>query len=109
MKIRQKLQSNRGETLAETLAAILVIGIVSGAMAAGISAASRMNRKAATKDADLYAAVTAAEEQLSGTELPGTLTVSIGDTDSELPISLYGAAHIYSYRAAAQEMNHDEE
>ena len=103
MKIYQKLHSNRGETLIETLAAILVIGLVSGAFAAGISAASKMNRRAMEKDEKLYAAVTAAEQQLSGTETNGSMQITIGGTSTEVPVSFFGKDHIYSYRIFSQE------
>ena len=103
MNIHQKLRSNRGETLVETLAAILVIGLVSGAFAAGISAAAKMNRRAMEKDDALYAAVTAAEQQLPESATPGVIQVTVGGTSAEIPVSFYGKEHLYTYRIPSQE------
>ncbi|MDO4516821.1 MAG: hypothetical protein Q4C76_06780 [Bacillota bacterium] len=111
MRLWNKLASRRGETLTETLVAILVVALSSAILATMIGAASRMNKTAMEKDAQLYGAVTAAETKTTEVteETPqvevtvGSKTVTFG-TDGTGTIEYYSDVSdnengtLYSYR-----------
>lgn len=97
----RKLLNRRGETLSETLCAILVVGLAVALLAGLISAASRLDRKAAQADAALYQAVSQAEGAAdSGT--PGQITVTIGTGTKTVTVTFYGdKEQAVSYRTAS--------
>lgn len=85
----RKLRNRRGETLSETLCAILVVGLAVALLAGLISAASRLDRKAAQADAALYQAVSQAEGA-AGSGTPGQITVAIGTGTKTVDVTFYG-------------------
>lgn len=85
----RKLRNQRGETLSETLCAILVVGLAVALLAGLISAASRLDRKAAQANAALYQAVSQAEGAAdSGT--PGQITVTVNGVETSMNVTFYG-------------------
>ena len=85
----RKLRNRRGETLSETLCAILVVGLAVALLAGLISAASRLDRKAAQADAALYQAVSQAEGA-AGSGASGQITVTIGTGTKTVDVTFYG-------------------
>ena len=85
----RKLRNRRGETLSETLCAILVVGLAVALLAGLISAASRLDRKAAQANAALYQAVSQAEGAAdSGTS--GQITVTVNGVEKPINVTFYG-------------------
>lgn len=95
-RILRKLTTRRGETLTETLAALLVICLASAALAAMVTAASRMNAAAMQKDAALYAAVTQTETH-SGEGTDGTVDVTVDGEKITFDVDYYGDDTLTSY------------
>ena len=98
--MKKKLSSRRGETLAETLVAVLIVSFASVLLASMLTSSSRLNKTAKENDEELYAAVTAAETQ-SGTGTDGTVTVSVAGESIEKNVLLYCSdpdAPVWSYQ-----------
>lgn len=88
--LRAKLSARRGETIAEVLAAILVAGLAVALLVGMISAASRLNASARRADEALYQELAAAEGRKTPALAAGQVTLTIGDKDYDLPVSVYG-------------------
>lgn len=98
MKLREKLKSKKGETLAEVLCAMLVVTLTSVAFATMVSAASNMNARSRQADKELYAALSAAET--AGEEIgEGSVQVQIGGQTHNFKVYYYGVdGELAAYR-----------
>ena len=76
-RIGRKLRTAAGETLTETLVSVLIISIVSVALAAMIGTATKLNQSAKTYDNALDTALSKMMENSGG---PVTVTVTLNDT-----------------------------
>lgn len=103
--MRQKLNTDRGETLVEVLASILIASLSVALLFGCVMASSNMDRRAKELDADHYKYLSAAEER-SGTSTSAEVTVTneaITDprkNPKEVPVNIYGGAGMYSYKRA---------
>ena len=99
MRIRKKLRSRRGETLAETLVALLIIGLASAALAAMIGAAVHMSTASIKRDNELRAAVTALETGTGTETTAGTVKVSVGGAEQDVTVIYESAGDgmLYAY------------
>ena len=94
MKLTKKLRSHRGETLAETLTAVLVVALASAALAGMLGAANRLNSRVLQEDESLYLGTaqvrhgTAAPEEPRLTEIDSAVSVKIGDRTTSVDVTL---------------------
>ena len=86
--IKAKFKNSKGETLAETLVAIVLLSLVSVALAAMIGSSSNMNSSAKKYDEKLDRAV-AAMESNDASALDGTATVTIGSDTVSFKIKMH--------------------
>lgn len=84
-RLLKKLKSLSGETLAETLVAVLILSIVSVALAAMIGSATRMNISARENDERLDKAM---ENMMTAETAEGTATVTVGSGKVTFPIKM---------------------
>lgn len=89
MRLFQKLRERRGETLAETLTALLIVSLSGAVLAAMIGSAGKMNATALRKDAALYHALTAAETGIAE-NAPAQVVVEVGTQTQAYSVTLSG-------------------
>lgn len=101
--IKQKLRSQRGETLVEVLASILIASLSVAMLLGGVTVSANLGRQADTTDAYFYETLTAAEgHQTPLTETDGVsrspyIQLTEGGTTIDIPVQIYGGEGLYSY------------
>lgn len=95
-------RSKKGETLAETLIALLLVCIASVALASMVMAASRMNATAMERDDALYAAVSQAEIA-SLDDGSGTVEVTVDNQSQSFSVDYSGSDIARSYNTQGGE------
>ncbi len=93
--LKQKLQSNKGETLAETLVAALIGAIGLMVLASMIMSATHSVERGQSKVEALYDDMQAIETDSSteATEEPGNISVSWAEIDASAPFEKLPAGH----------------
>ena len=79
--MREKLRSERGESLVETLTAVVIIALASAALASMIASAAKLNITARENDHELYEAISQLEEGLEEGE-EGMVTVTLNNEET---------------------------
>ena len=103
-RLRKKLKSNRGESIAEVLIALAVTSLAAMVFAGAISASSRIIQQskaaAATYIAEENELAVPAEKTPEGNDnLSYQANLAIGATNSSIPVNVYktSTAEIYTY------------
>ena len=94
--MKNKLKSQKGETLVELLAAILISALSVALLMSGVAASIQMIRKSDETDDRFYQALSAAENR----ETPvaeGVDTAPQVKVQVLLPVQVYGTEELYSY------------
>ena len=94
--MKQKLYSNRGETLVEVLASVVIAVLSVSLLYGGI-----INENAQNADEAHYQVLSAAEQRSVSLGLPSPMKVRVENAGNacvrDLEVSLYGGEGIYSY------------
>lgn len=111
--MRQKLNTDRGETLVEVLASILIASLSVALLFGCVMASFNMDRDAKELDKKHYEALTAAETYTESVEYPAqadkvtvineALSAPLDPTkkaSKEVLVNIYGGAGMYSYKRA---------
>ena len=98
--MKNKLKSQKGETLVELLAAILISEAATLLMS-GVAASIQMIRKTDETDDRFYQALSAAENRetpvAEGVDAAPQVKVQEGEWEVSLPVQVYGTEELYSY------------
>ena len=94
--IKQKLSSQRGETLVEVLASILIASLAVAMLLGGVAVSAALGRQADTADAYFYATLTAAETRQTPVA-NGSINLTEGGISRTIPVQVYGGEGLYSY------------
>jgi hypothetical protein len=104
-RIKAKLKSSKGESLAELLAAILIGTLSIALLVSGIAVAVNINSKAQESDSQFYEALAVAEEKnLSDAQKDKTITVTESSSNKTATIEVYAFGTdglLSSYRSKA--------
>lgn len=94
--IKQKLGSQRGETLVEVLASILIASLSVAMLLGGVAVSANLGRQADTADAYFYETLTAAEMRQTPVA-NGSINLTEGGISRTIPVRIYGGEGLYSY------------
>lgn len=99
--MKNKLKSQKGETLVELLAAILISALSVALLMSGVAASIQMIRKSDETDDRFYQALSAAENRetpvAEGVDATPQVKVQEGEREVPLPVQVYGTEELYSY------------
>lgn len=100
--MKNKLKSQKGETLVELLAAILISALSVALLMSGVAASIQMIRKSDETDDRFYQALSAAENRetpvAEGVDSDAPqVKVQEGEREVPLPVQVYGTEELYSY------------
>lgn len=99
--MKNKLKSQKGETLVELLAAILISALSVALLMSGVAASIQMIRKTDETDDRFYQALSAAENRetpvAEGVDSDAQVKVTEGSGEVSLPVQVYGTEELYSY------------
>lgn len=99
--MKNKLKSQKGETLVELLAAILISALSVALLMSGVAASIQMIRKSDETDDRFYQALSAAENRetpvTEGVDSDAQVKVTEGSGEVSLPVQVYGTEELYSY------------
>ncbi len=99
--MKNKLKSQKGETLVELLAAILISALSVALLMSGVAASIQMIRKSDETDDRFYQALSAAENRetpvAEGVDTAPRVKVQEGECEVSLPVQVYGTEELYSY------------
>lgn len=106
----RKLKSKKGETLAESLMAVLIIAISSAGLAGMIMGSAKINLETKEADSKIYKAIsymeghTASASEGKGTVMQGTATITNNSTHSS---SVSSSIALYKYQLSVGGGNGD--
>ena len=103
--MKNKLKSQKGETLVELLAAILISALSVALLMSGVAASIQMIRKTDETDDRFYQALSAAENRetpvAEGVDAAPRVKVQEGEREVSRPVQVYGTEELYSYGVKA--------
>lgn len=102
--MKNKLKSQKGETLVELLAAILISALSVALLMSGVAASIQMIRKSDETDDRFYQALSAAENRETPVaEGVDAAQVKVTEGSGEVPllVQVYGTEELYSYGLGA--------
>lgn len=99
--MKNKLKSQKGETLVELLAAILISALSVALLMSGVAASIQMIRKSDETDDRFYQALSAAENRetpvAEGVASDAQVKVTESSGEVSLQVQVYGTEELYSY------------